>query len=535
MSDSRPTVAIGLLGTTLDRGARGVDRWNRWRPTVGLCSQPDLEIRRFHLAHGREWASLARFLASDIRSVSPATEVVLHQVELEDPWDFETVYATLFDWVRTLPLDPDAEDLLVHITTGTHVAQICLYLLVESRILPARLAQTGPGGRPSDDSASPPAAGRVALIDLSLSRYDAIARRFEERRQAATSFLKGGIETRNAAFNTLIDRIELVALSSSAPMLFTGPTGAGKSRLARRVWELQKARRLVKGPIVEVNCATIRGDGAMSALFGHRRGSFTGAVGDRPGLLREADGGVLFLDEIGELGLDEQAMLLRAIEDKRFLPVGSDREVESDFRLLAGTNRDLGAAVAAGRFREDLLARIDLWTFALPGLAARPEDIAPNLAHELELVSRATGRRVTMNREARDRFLQFAETAPWPRNFRDLSAAVVRMTTLAPAGRVDLPTVEDELRRLRAAWAAAEPPRRETPIDLEALVAEPLDQFDAVQLAEVVRVCRASRTLSEAGRALFAVSRSQRTTVNDADRVRKYLARFGLDWERVQG
>ena len=105
----------------------------------------------------------------------------------------------------------------------------------------------------------------------------------------------------------------------------------------------------------------------MSALFGHAKGAFTGAAAARDGLLRSADGGVLFLDEVGELGTDEQAMLLKAIEEKRFLPVGSDTEVGSDFQLIAGTNRDLKAAVAAGEFREDLLARIDLWTFRMPG------------------------------------------------------------------------------------------------------------------------------------------------------------------------
>lgn len=94
--------------------------------------------------------------------------------------------------------------------------------------------------------------------------------------------------------------------------------------------------------------------------------------------------GLLFLDEIGELGADEQAMLLRAVEDKRIPPVGTDREVESDFQLIAGTNRDLGAAVSRGEFRDDLLARIDLWTFALPGLRNRPEDIEPNLLYELD-------------------------------------------------------------------------------------------------------------------------------------------------------
>lgn len=102
-------------------------------------------------------------------------------------------------------------------------------------------------------------------------------------------------------------------MNSKSPILLTGPTGAVKSRLAKRIHELKIARRQITGPFVEVHCATLRGDHAMSNMFGHLRGSFTGATTDRPGLLRSANGGLLFLDEIGELGLDEQAMLLRAL------------------------------------------------------------------------------------------------------------------------------------------------------------------------------------------------------------------------------
>ena len=205
------------------------------------------------------------------------------------------------------------------------------------------------------------------------------------------AFLKSGIATRNARFNTMIDEIERVAIKSKAPMLLMGPTGAGKSFLARRVYELKKSRHQLDGKFIDLNCATLHGDGAASTLFGHIKGSFTGAGADRPGLLRSAHKGLLFLDEIGELGLDEQAMLLKAIEEKRFFPVGADTEVQSDFQLIAGTNRDLGKEVAAGRFREDLYARINLWTYALPGLAQRPEDIEPNLEYLLAQYSVESG------------------------------------------------------------------------------------------------------------------------------------------------
>src|SRR6185369_16384168 len=162
------------------------------------------------------------------------------------------------------------------------------------------------------------------------------------------------------------------------------------------------------------------------------------------------DGGILFLDEIGELGVDEQAMLLRALEDKTFLPLGSDREVTSNFQLIAGTNRDLGKEVAAGNFREDLFARINLWTFRLPALRERREDIEPNLAYELEEATKLLGVRVTMSREARERFLAFATSkeASWAGNFRDFNAAVTRMATLAQGGRISVSDVAEEVGRL---------------------------------------------------------------------------------------
>src|SRR5262245_36555365 len=363
----RPVVVLGFIGPTLDR-ALGPGRWERWRPTVDLCRHDDLVVSRVELLTQRRYERLARQITDDIATVSPDTQVRAHELELRDPWDFEEVYGALHDFARGYRFVPEDEDYLVHMTTGTHVAQICLFLLAEARELPARLIQTSPPGR---NESGP---GSYAIIDLDLSKYDRIASRFRKEQQEGLAFLKSGIATRNAAFNALIERIERVAIASSAPILLMGPTGAGKSKLAQRIHALKRERRQVAGRFVEVNCATLRGDAAMSALFGHVKGAFTGAVRDRPGLLRAADGGILFLDEIGELGLDEQAMLLRAVEEKRFLPLGSQREAESDFQLIAGTNRDLPQEVRSGAFREDLLARIDLWTFRLPSLRDRPED-----------------------------------------------------------------------------------------------------------------------------------------------------------------
>ncbi|WP_225410552.1 RNA repair transcriptional activator RtcR [Stigmatella hybrida] len=529
---ARKTVVLGMLGTMLD-GGQGPRRWERWRPTVALCQQEDLLVDRLELLHAPNAGVLAATVTEDILQVSPDTQVRGVEVDIQDPWDLEEVYGALLDYARSYPFQPEQEDYLVHITTGTHIVQICMFLLVESRHLPARLIQTAP---PSGRDRGP---GGHSIIDLDLSKHDRLATRFQQEQREGLSFLKAGIDTRNAAFNQLIERIEQVAIRSRAPLLITGPTGAGKSQLARRIYALKKARRQVSGPFVDLNCATLRGDAAMSALFGHVKGAFTGALSDRPGLLRQANGGILFLDEIGELGADEQAMLLRAVEEQHFLPVGSDKEVESRFQLIAGTNRDLQTEVAQGRFREDLLARINLWTFRLPALRERPEDILPNLLYELDQASQTLDTRVTMNREAQEHFLRFATSpeARWSGNFRDLNAAVLRMATLAPGGRITRENVDEELERLRAHWhPGSTGPGGPEELVREVLGAGPaaeLDRFDRVQLADVLAVCRQSRSMSEAGRGLFARSRERKQSPNDADRLRKYLARFGLSWGDV--
>jgi transcriptional regulatory protein RtcR len=527
----RPLVVIGFLGSTLDASKFGPTRWSKWRPTVALAMHEDLRIDRFVMIHADIHSRLAEYVSEDIASVSPETTVDRRIVNFADPWDFEEVYGKLLDFARDYPFDPEAEDYLVHITTGTHVAQICLFLLTEAHYLPGRLLQSQPM-RGVNDNAS----GTWNVIDLDLSRYDSIATRFAAASAESTSFLKSGIDTKNAAFNRLIDEIEQVAVRSTAPVLLCGPTGAGKSQLARRIYELKRLKHQLGGPFVEVNCATLRGDGAMSALFGHKKGAFTGAAADRPGLLRAADKGMLFLDEIGELGLDEQAMILRAIEDKRFLPVGADKEASSEFQLIAGTNRDLGRAVAEGRFRDDLFARLNLWTFALPGLAERREDIEPNLDYELDRFAEREGARVTFNREARERYLAFA-TAPgalWQGNFRDLAASVTRMATLSPKGRIDDAAVAAEIARLGNLWSPGDGGEDGLVQLLSDDALARIDPFDRVQLAVVVATCRRSRSLSEAGRALFSASRARRSSANDADRLRKYLARFGLEWGDLQ-
>jgi two-component system nitrogen regulation response regulator GlnG len=180
---------------------------------------------------------------------------------------------------------------------------------------------------------------------------------------------------------------------SEVPLLITGETGTGKELLAHAVHQLDEKRR--KGPFVALNCSAISPGLAESELFGHRRGAFTGAERDRKGLMRSAEGGVLFLDEISELDLGLQAKLLRVLQEHRVLGVGEDRETPVSMRVIAATNRDLQTMVRQGTFRADLLHRLNVLTIYIPPLRERPADLPPLIEHFLDKYRylRPTGRR----------------------------------------------------------------------------------------------------------------------------------------------
>lgn len=528
------TTVISILGTNLDRRGKNAKRWDKWRPNIALCQQEDMIVDRLVLLHEENFKRLAEQVKDDIAVVSPETEVVFHCVDFSDPWDFESVYSQLFDFSQSYPFNPDEDEYLIHITTGTHVAQICLYLLTETNYLPGKLFQTSPGNKDN------PTAGRYQVIDLDLSRYDQIASRFNQQSVTGVDYLKSGIETRNPQFNKMIEQLERVSLLSKEPMLISGATGAGKTQLVKRIFELKKQRGQISGNFVVVNCATLLGDKAMSALFGHSKGAFTGAVQARNGLLLEADKGLLFLDEIAELGLDEQAMLLRAIEERCYLPLGADKEIESDFQLVAGTNKNINQMVAKGLFREDLLARINLWSYQLPSLKERIEDFEPNLDYELNKFAQKAGHMVSFNRAARARYMKFAVSpkALWKANFRDLNSSVTRMATLSEGGRISEELVVEEIARLQEQWTGAHTKSDSPQIVADELLgptrASTFDLFDQYLLMGIKDICKDSNSMADAGRKLFNVSRQNKKSVNDSHRLKQILAKYDLSFDDFQ-
>ena len=574
-SDSNnKTAVIGFLGTTLDNGFND-KRWQRWRPTVSLGLHDELLVDELHILYSKRDKRLFKIIVDDMAQVSPNTTVIGHHVALSSPWDFADVYAELYDFAGGFDFQ-DNTDYLLHLTTGTHVAQICWFLLVEAGFIPAELIQTSPCPRP--DQADPQ--GRYQVIDLDVSRYDGLRERFEAEKQQHWQTLQANLVTQNAAYQKLISDIEKVATRSTAPILLMGATGAGKSQLAGQIYALKKAKAIsTQGKntleqFVEVNCATLRGDTAMSVLFGHVKGAFTGAATSRDGLLKSADGGLLFLDEIGELGIDEQAMLLTALEEQRFYPLGSDTPISVSFQLMAGTNKDLRQAVANGEFRADLFARLNTWTFFLPSLKDRLEDLPANIDYELARLGSEQQQHYRFTSEARQRYESFAMSADatWQGNFRDLTASMIRLTTLAESKVIRNDDVQAEIERLTHLWelpdsldgsyslgnnnqgnnANKNSLSNNSPnatlnsetveqcshnilrkyLDEDMLTT--IDPFDAVQLVYVIEVCINHKNQAAAGRYLYANSRNKLKSPNDSDRLRKYLMKFGLRFDELK-
>jgi len=239
------------------------------------------------------------------------------------------------------------------------------------------------------------------------------------------------LQTRSPVVQNLLAMAGRVA-PTPATVLILGENGTGKTRLARMIHE-QSARR--DRPFVTVNCPCLQAQLLESELFGHVRGSFTGAISDTVGKVAAAEGGTLFLDEVGELPLAVQPKLLRLLQDHCYERVGETRTRLADIRVLAATNRDLKAEMIAGRFREDLFYRLNVISLVMPPLRNRVEDIVPSAEHFLEEMWRSLGRHhrgfTLLAREALQRH-------PWPGNLRELRNTIERVAILVDRELIDV-------------------------------------------------------------------------------------------------
>jgi len=322
-------------------------------------------------------------------------------------------------------------------------------------------------------------AARRALESVHLRRELADARARLEQVGADDDYF----ETSSAAWSAFMKHAARAAAANQAPVLLRGESGTGKNVLVR--WLRAHSPRSA-APLVSVNCPTLSSDLMSSALFGHKRGAFTGAVADTVGKVQDAEGGTLFLDEVGDLSADAQARLLRFLNDHTYERLGEARERRADVRIIAATNRRLEDDVKSGRFREDLLYRLNVVTLTMPALRERREDILALARHYLRFFERSRGRPAPALSAAAEQVLVEHD---WPGNLRELRNAVERAAILARGPQI---TPTD--------LGLPEPVRRQSEsvaVELGADVS-----LDALEREHIARVLARAPTLEVAARTL---------------------------------
>jgi formate hydrogenlyase transcriptional activator len=251
----------------------------------------------------------------------------------------------------------------------------------------------------------------------------------------------------NAALKSVLRQVKLVA-PTDATVLILGETGTGKELIARAIY--QQSNRSAR-PFIRVNCAAIPPSLIASELFGHEKGAFTGALQRRLGRFEAANGGTIFLDEIGELPMETQITLLRVLQEREIERVGSSQSIPVDVRIIAATNRDLRAAVAAGTFRQDMFYRLNVFPIHMPALRERADDIPLLVAHLVERYAKKAGKRISHIDRKTCAMLQAYE---WPGNIRELQNVVERAVILC----------EGETFSIDESWLNREPSRLSGPV-----------------------------------------------------------------------
>jgi sigma-54 specific flagellar transcriptional regulator A len=367
------------------------------------------------------------------RSRARAWDTVLHFLDCEarvvaDEADLQWPDAAALDWTA--------------IVVGESVARSALRGLVDrANAYPAPLPIVLAGPEPEDPAFESacwlalPTPVRYRELQACLDRAAELRARPHDVPPLLSLFRPGG---QSPAIRTIHRLVEQVA-PYDTNVLVLGESGTGKEMVARHIHELSpRAGR----PFVPVNCGAIPAELLESELFGHEKGAFTGAINARQGRFELAEGGTLFLDEIGDMSLHMQVKLLRVLQERTYERVGGAKTMRADVRIIAATHRDLEAAIADGRFREDLYYRLNVFPIQMPRLADRLEDLPALAAQLLERIARLTGARIELTARALDALAGYG----WPGNVRELANVLERLVILHAGRRVDVADLPERYR-----------------------------------------------------------------------------------------
>jgi transcriptional regulator with PAS, ATPase and Fis domain len=359
-----------------------------------------------------------------VLSEFPDIEIEIRELPLNDPIDYFAILKGLRVHIREICENTSDTNYYISVTSGTPQMHACWVLLAASGEIPARILNVRPNKFVSKDSPL------ISEIDLTSPDFPTVRSNVRDidvpylsSQDYKTIIKKLGIVGDHPAMIKALETGAILA-PSLTPILLLGETGTGKELFAKFVHLLSERQT---DRFIPLNCAAIPKDLVESILFGHKKGSFTGAISDQTGKFEQADGGTLFLDELGELPLTTQAKLLRVLADGIIEPLGGTRPHKVDVRIIAATNLDIRKAVKKNQFREDIYYRLNIGEIEIPPLRDRKSDIPKIALHVLDRVNSTLKRRKRLSPDALTRLQNYS----WPGNVRDLENVIERSARLA--------------------------------------------------------------------------------------------------------